>query len=162
MFNAIAKTFMNQAPSSSERGAGNNIVAGPRSRASASLSENSTNSSRNAFETKAVNSNLIESLKKEGAKAGIHPEIFYTANNLTTCLLDGQTAIKIFGSSSAYKSSNLPESKNFLENLFQTFLTVFNLKAKDTAADSISPLEALYQKSQNAANIDNLGEPWEH
>lgn len=162
MFNVIAKTFMNQAPSSLERGASNNIVAGPRSRTSASLSENSTNSSRNAFETKAVNSNLIESLKKEGAKSGIHPEIFYTANNLTTCLLDGQTAMKIFGSGSTVKSSNLPESKNFLENLFQTFLTVFNLKAKDAAADSVSPLEVLYQKSQNAANIDNLGEPWEH
>jgi hypothetical protein len=162
MFNAIAKTFMNQALGSQERGASNNIVAGPRSRASAGLSENGINSSRNAFETKAVNSNLIESLKKEGAKAGIHPEIFYTANNLTTCLLDGQTAMKIFGSGSTVKSSNLPESKNFLENLFQTFLTVFNLKAKDTVADSVSPLEALYQKSQNAANIDNLGEPWEH
>lgn len=73
--------------------------------------------------------------------------------------IGGQTAIKIFGSSSASKSSNLPEAKNFLENLFQTFLTVFNLKAKDTAADSVSPLEAFYQKSQNAANIDNLGEP---
>lgn len=162
MFNAIAKTFMNQAPGSSEGGVGNNIVAAPRSRDSASLSENSTNSSRNAFATKAGNSNLIEILKKEGAKSGIHPEIFYTANNLTTCLLDGQTAMKIFGSGSTVKSSNLPEAKNFLENLFQTFLTVFNLKAKDTAADSISPLEALYQKSQNAANIDNLGEPWEH
>ena len=162
MFNAIAKTFMNQALGSSEGGVGNNIVAAPRSRDSASLSENSTNSSRNAFATKAGNSNLIEILKKEGAKSGIHPEIFYTANNLTTCLLDGQTAMKIFGSGSTVKSSNLPEAKNFLENLFQTFLTVFNLKAKDTAADSISPLEALYQKSQNAANIDNLGEPWEH
>ena len=161
-FNAIAKTFMNQALGSSEGGVGNNIVAAPRSRDSASLSENSTNSSRNAFATKAGNSNLIEILKKEGAKSGIHPEIFYTANNLTTCLLDGQTAMKIFGSGSTVKSSNLPEAKNFLENLFQTFLTVFNLKAKDTAADSISPLEALYQKSQNAANIDNLGEPWEH
>jgi hypothetical protein len=161
-FNAIAKTFMNQAPGSLDRGASNNIVAGPPSRASAGLSENGTNSSRNAFETKAINSNLIESLKKEGAKSGIHPEIFYTTNNLTTCLLDGQTAIKIFGSSSASKSSNLPESKNFLENLLQTFLTVFNLKAKDTGTDSVSPLEVLYQKSQNAANIDNLGEPWEH
>ena len=159
MFSAIAKTFMNQAPGSSERGVSNNIVAAPRSLPNAS---NSINSSRNAFETKAGNSNLIEILKKEGAKSGIHPEIFYTANNLTTCLLDGQTAMKIFGSGSTVKSSNLPEAKNFLENLFQTFLTVFNLKAKDTAADSISPLEALYQKSQNAANIDNLGEPWEH
>jgi glutathione peroxidase-family protein len=70
--------------------------------------------------------------------------------------------MKIFGSGSTAKSSNLPESKNFLENLFQTFLIVFNLKAKDTVVDSISPLETLYQKSQNAANIDNLGEPWEH
>ncbi|MFM7458783.1 MAG: hypothetical protein ACKO3R_09025 [bacterium] len=162
MFNAIVKTFMNQAPSSQERGVRNNIVAGPRSRASAGLRENSNNSSRNAFDTKAGNSNLVESLKKEGAKVGIHPEIFYTANNLTTCLLDGQTAIKIFGSSSASKSSNLPEAKNFLENLFQTFFTVFNLKSKDAVADSVSPLETLYQKSQNAANIDNLGEPWEH
>jgi hypothetical protein len=162
MFSAIAKTFMNQAPSSSERGVGNNIVAAPRSRASASSSENGTNSSRNAFETKAGNSNLIETLKKEGAKSGIHPEIFYTANNLTTCLLGGQTAMKIFGSGSTVKSSNFPESKNFLENLFQAFLTVFNLKAKDRVTDSISPLEAMYQKSQNAANIDNLGEPWEH
>lgn len=161
-FNAIAKTFMNQAPESSKRGAENNIVAAPRSRASTSLSDNSINSSRNAFEPQAVNSNLTEILKKEGAKAGIHPEIFYTANNLTTCLLDGQTAMKIFDSGSTAKSSNLPESKNFLENLLQTFLTVFNLKAKDAAADSVSPLETLYQKSQNAANIDNLGEPWEH
>ena len=73
MFSAIAKTFMNQAPGSLDRGASNNIVAGPPSRASAGLSENGTNSSRNAFETKAINSNLIESLKKEGAKSGIHP-----------------------------------------------------------------------------------------
>ena len=71
-FNAIAKTFMNQAPGSSERGVGNNIVAAPRSLPNAS----NTNSSRNAFETKAGNSNLIEILKKEGAKSGIHPKFF--------------------------------------------------------------------------------------
>jgi hypothetical protein len=104
----------------------------------------------------------FEILKKEGAKLKIKSEDFYTANNLTACLLDGKTAMKIFGSSAASKSSNLSESKNFLENLFQTFLTVFNSKAKDRVADSISPLEALYQKSQHAANIDNLGERWEH
>ena len=153
---------MNQALlGSPERKAHRNIVAG--SPLLASASGNSINSTRKASEAQTGNSNLIEILKKEGAKLGIHPKIFYTANNLTTCLLDGETAIKIFGSSSASRSSNLPEAKNFLEGLFQTFLTVFNLKAKDVAAtDSVSHLEALYHKSQNATDIDNLGEPWEH
>jgi hypothetical protein len=154
MFNTIASTFVNQALSS-QKGAGNNIVTGPGSRVSAG----GINSSRNAFVAQARN---FEILKKEGAKLKIKSEDFYTAKNLTACLLDGKTAMKIFGSSAASKSSNLSESKNFLENLFQTFLTVFNSKAKDRVADSISPLEALYQKSQHAANIDNLGERWEH
>ncbi len=95
MFSAIAKTFMNQAPGSSERGVSNNIVAAPRSLPNAS----NTNSSRNAFETKAGNSNLIEILKKEGAKSGIDREFFFTENTLTSCLLEGLTDIKIFGSS---------------------------------------------------------------
>jgi hypothetical protein len=134
-----------------QKGASNNIVTGPHA--------NSTNSFRNDSVVQARN---FEILKKEGVKLEIKSEDFYTANNLTACLLNGKTAMKIFGSSTASKSSNLPESKNFLENLLQIFLTVFNLKAKDTAADSVSPLKALYQKSQNAANIDNLGERWEH
>lgn len=150
MFNTIASTLMNQALGP-QKGASNNIVTGPHA--------NSTNSFRNDSVVQARN---FEILKKEGVKLEIKSADFYTANNLTACLLNGKTAMKIFGSSTASKSSNLPESKNFLENLLQIFLTVFNLKAKDAAPDSISPLEALYQKSQNAANIDNLGERWEH
>jgi len=188
MFNAVVKNFFNSSPAASpddkkiqafrgeldsvSRNSKNNVVKfeRPNSKNNVVKFERPTDSQR--F-TNISPSSGFDNIKKTALKQGLHPETFFSQDGLMTCFLgagadylntSGRKALSIFDQSFNPRAASLTEnesSNNFLSRIFTGFLG-FLKNDSSASISSISPLESFYKKSQNAADIDNLGEPWEH
>ncbi len=179
MFNAVVKNFFNSSPAASPDDT--KIQAFNEGIKKTQQSSNSVNPSNNpqtqrneAFfrNSEDLNSSsAFQNIKNNAIKQGIHSEAFFSQDGLMTCFLgadylntSGRKALSIFDQSFNPRAASLTEnesSNNFLSRIFTGFLG-FLKNDSSASISSISPLESFYKKSQNAADIDNLGEPWEH
>lgn len=113
----------------------------------------STGSSNRELDTTSSNPELVKMLEREGLKLGIHPENFYSSEGLSSYLLDGPSALRIFDSNTANKQEG---KQSFLATIFDIFKKPTSEGAKN------SPLKTFYLSTHHSDTVDHVGEPWEH
>jgi len=176
MFNAVVKNFFNSSPAASPDDTKIQAFRGELGSVSRNSKNNVVKFQRPTDSQRFTNispSSGFDNIKKTALKQGLHPETFFSQDGLMTCFLgtgadylnaSGRKALSIFDQSFNPRAASLTEnesSNNFLSRIFTGFLG-FLKNDSSASISSISPLESFYKKSQNAADIDNLGEPWEH